>query len=145
MRIQYVIDLKMFVIRGAKYLSKQTQFFILSFSDFGIIKHLLDRAISNIRFVVQIEADAGFLLEKIRGGWAKDKRPLFFETIRYCFYCSFYFFLKILEGAKVVLGGRPLPPCSRKPGCWTQLRYVQHQPRSARQIECQARCCPTSV
>ena len=66
----------MFVIRGAKYLSKQTQFFILSFSDFGIIKHLLDRAISNIRFVVQIEADAGFLLEKIRGGE---------KTIDHCF------------------------------------------------------------
>ena len=40
-------------------MSEQTQFFILSFSDFGIIKHLLDRASPNIRFVVQIEADVG--------------------------------------------------------------------------------------
>ena len=38
---------------------KQTQFFILSFGDFGLIKHLLDRASPNIRFVVQIEADVG--------------------------------------------------------------------------------------
>ena len=40
-------------------LKKGTQLFILSFSDFGIIKHLLDRASPNIRFVVQIEADVG--------------------------------------------------------------------------------------
>ena len=37
----------------------QTQFFILSFSDFGMIKHLMDRASPNIRFVVQVEADVG--------------------------------------------------------------------------------------
>ena len=59
MRIQYVINLKMFVIRAAKYLSKASSIFVLSFSDFGIIKHLLDRASPNIRFVVQIKADVG--------------------------------------------------------------------------------------
>ena len=59
MRIQHVINLKMFVIWAANYLSKQTQFFVLSFSDFGIIKYLLDGASPNIIFVVQIEADVG--------------------------------------------------------------------------------------
>ena len=59
MPIQCVINLKMFVIRAAKYLSKASSIFVLSFSGFGIIKHLLDRASPNIRFVVQIEADVG--------------------------------------------------------------------------------------
>ena len=57
--------------------------------------------------------------KKFKGG--KRQRPLFFKTIGYCLSCSFCCFLKILggqmpfRGAKVVFGGRPLPPCSRKP------------------------------
>ena len=42
--------------------------------------------------------------KNLRGGGGGGKRPLFFKTIGYRFYCSFYFFLKILEGK------RPLPP-----------------------------------
>ena len=37
-----------------------------------------------------------------------------FKTIGYCFYCSFYCFSEIL-GGKSRFGGRPCPPCSRKP------------------------------
>ena len=41
--------------------------------------------------------------------------PLFFKTIGYCFYCSFYCFL-ILGGQKSFSGeGIPCPPGSRKP------------------------------
>ena len=59
MGIQYVINLKMFVIRAAKYLSKANSIFILSFGDFGIAKHLLDRASPDIKFIMQIKADVG--------------------------------------------------------------------------------------
>ena len=52
------------------------------------------------RFVKIIRTLAtGFLPEKnLRG--VKDNRPLFFKTIDYCFYCSFYCFSKILGGQK---------------------------------------------
>ena len=68
--------------------------------------------------------------QNLGGGGAKDNRPLFFKTIGYCFYCSFYCFSKIL-GGKSRFGGRPLPPCSRKPVySWgiirTSLRICTH-------------------
>ena len=44
--------------------------------------------------------DTCFLLEIILSGGVKDNRSLFFETIGYCFYCSFYCFVKILGGQK---------------------------------------------
>ena len=36
---------------------------------------------------------------------AKDNRSLFFKAIGYCFYCSFYCFLKILGGKRLFWGG----------------------------------------
>ena len=50
----------------------------------------------------------GFLQEKnLRG--VKDNRPLFFKTIGYCFYCSFYGFCKNFRGQKSFWGA---PPCT---------------------------------
>ena len=58
---------------------------------------------------------SGFLLEKNLREGAKDNRPLFFKTLRYCFYCSFYRFFQKFKGGKSGGGAPPLPPCSRKP------------------------------
>ena len=49
---------------------------------------------------------SGFLLEKDLGrGEAKENRTLFFKTIGYYFYCSFYCFSKF-QGGKRLLGGK---------------------------------------
>ena len=67
----------------------------------------------NSKFVLH----SAFLLEKkfkVGGGGAKDHRPLFFKTIGYFFYCSFYCFFENFRGQTPFLGG-PCPPCSRKP------------------------------
>ena len=63
---------------------------------------------------------SGFLPEKnLRG--AKDNRPLFFKTIGYCFYCSFYGFFENFRGAKVVL---PSPVAESQPMVWLTTRNV---------------------
>ena len=68
------------------------------------------------------------MLEKIGGGGAKDNRPLFFKTIGYCFYCSFYCFSKILggqtpsRGAKSFWGAPPAPPVAESQS--TLLRQI---------------------
>ena len=65
----------------------------------------------------------GFLLEKnLRGGGAKDNRPLFFRTIGCCFYCSFYCFSKIL-GGKRLLGGEVVFWGGRPPVAESQTRF----------------------
>ena len=47
---------------------------------------------------------SGFLLERnLRGGETIDH--WFFKTIGYCFYCSFYYFLKILGEQRVAPPG----------------------------------------
>ena len=53
---------------------KQTQSFILSFSDFGIIKHLLDRASPNIRFVVLCPTSASICTTNRMSGSALSNK-----------------------------------------------------------------------
>ena len=54
---------------------------------------------------------------KVGGGGAKDNRPLFFKTVGYCFYSSFYFGKPL--GRKTAFGGRgsrlPPPPVAESP------------------------------
>ena len=66
---------------------------------------------------INLEENSNIVLElsvpancSSRLGGAKDNRPLFLKTVYYCFYCSFYCFLKILGGAKVILEGHPPAP-----------------------------------
>ena len=73
------------------------------------------------RSAEQVVHILAFCWKKFNG--AKNNRPLFFKTIGYCFYCSFYCFFEnfrrqtpFREG-KSRFGGAPLPPPprSRKP------------------------------
>ena len=71
---------------------------------------------------------SGFLLKtNLRGG---DNRLLFFKTIGYRLYCSFYCFFENFRGANAFWGefvveGRPLPPYSRNPACVCCLSRFQ--------------------
>ena len=49
-----------------------------------------------------------FARKKIKGGGAKDNKPLFFKMIGYCFHCSFDCFFKILGGQKSFWGASPV-------------------------------------
>ena len=54
-----LIYLETFVIWVVKSFNRKNDTFLWSFNAFGIIKHLFDRASSNIRFVVQVVTDGG--------------------------------------------------------------------------------------